>query len=221
MKQTDRLDEVARLYRQGLSSREIGARLGMAPATVIRWLHRQFEPVRPKHHAIAIKSDRNLTAELVRSLICYDPATGRMTWRVTRGPKARAGDQAGVIDKGRWNIGICGRVRLAHRVIWLYMTGDWPKYDIDHINGDATDNRWVNLRDVETRVNVENQRKANKKNKTGFLGVRFVKSGKRKPYVAKIGVHGKSIYLGGFGTPEEAHEAYIRAKRKYHEGCTL
>src|SRR6185369_5842834 len=99
--------------------------------------------------------------------------------------------------------------------------GEWPKHDIDHINGDIIDNRIANLRDVPRLLNMQNQRRAQAKNATGFLGVTQDK--KRGTYHPKIRIPGEKNprHLGTFRTAEAAHEAYLEAKRKLHAGCTI
>lgn len=95
--------------------------------------------------------------------------------------------------------------------------GHWPTYQIDHINGDRSDNRLANLRDVSATVNAQNQRKAYANNRAGLLGAH--RAGKR--YVARIRMPQARIFLGGFASAEEAHAAYVAAKRLLHEGNTL
>lgn len=97
------------------------------------------------------------------------------------------------------------------------MTGKWPELPIDHINGVKDDNRWLNLREVPTKVNLQNRHKPNVTNSTGLLGV-FPRNGKFK---AALWSDGKSRHLGTFDTPEEAHQKYLEEKRKLHEGCTI
>lgn len=219
----DMQNEVVRWYRAGLSGREIAKRIGAHPREVARALLRQNEPRRSRMEAVALWNAVNmgaasLSAEGVREIFQYDPETGRLTWAVDRcGRRVKAGDIAGHLRKGRWELLLCGKSLRAHRVIWLYMTGEWPKHDIDHINGDASDNRWANLRDVETRVNVENQRRPTAANSTGYLGV--VPEGPR--FRAQIKVRGRTYRLGTFDRAEDAHAAYVEAKRRMHEGCTL
>ena len=97
------------------------------------------------------------------------------------------------------------------------MTGEWPDGYIDHGNGVRTDNRWANLRAGDRSFNMQNQRRARRDNTTGWLGVSRVKS----RFEAAIQVRGRRFRLGRFDTPEAAHAAYLTAKRKLHEGCTL
>lgn len=158
-----------------------------------------------------------LTAERVRELMDYDPQTGEFTWKVTSG-KARKGAKAGSV--GVWGyLLIClrGRPWPAHRLAWLHVHGEWPKGQIDHINGVRTDNRLANLRDVSQSVNMQNQRKATKRSSTGILGVYVAGPG----FMVRLQKNRKMHYIGFFMSKEEAEEAYVQAKRKLHEGCTI
>jgi hypothetical protein len=101
-----------------------------------------------------------------------------------------------------------------HRLAWLYVTGAWPKKHLDHINGDRADNRFCNLREADDAANNQNRKRANKCSLTGVLGVTYCKQTKR--YRAVIMHNRKSIHLGRFDTPEEAHAAYVGAKRVLH-----
>ena len=90
---------------------------------------------------------------------------------------------------------------------------------IDHVNGNKHDNRICNLRQVSSRENVQNQRRAHVSNKSsGLLGVTVKANGKCQ---ARIFVGGKNLYLGSFDDAESAHEAYLVAKRKFHPSCTI
>ena len=159
-----------------------------------------------------------ITQARLHELLSYDPETGVMRWRVDRARTAKAGQIAGTRnDRGYISIAIDRKVYRAHRLAWLYIHGKWPNYEVDHIDGDRTNNRIKNLRDVKKSVNLQNQRHASANNKSGFLGVC-----KRGNYWrAEICVNGKTRFLGSFATPEEAHQAYVNAKRGLHDGCTL
>ena len=97
------------------------------------------------------------------------------------------------------------------------MNGEWPPEDVDHINGVKDDNRWKNLRQVSTSVNMQNQKQAHKCNASGMLGV-TLNHGKWR---ARIRINKKEIYLGNFCDKESAYEAYLKAKKRLHEGSTL
>ena len=159
-----------------------------------------------------------LTAVRARELLSYDPETGVLTRKVTTGSRSRAGQPVAGLDAYGY-LRVCGdgRSYKAHRVAWLIVTGAWSTGDVDHIDGVPSHNSWRNLRDVAHSVNQQNQRGARADSKTGFLGV--VAAGKR--FTAYIRVGGPTKYLGSFDTPEEAHTAYIAAKRQFHSGCTI
>lgn len=158
-----------------------------------------------------------LTQSHLQELLHYNPETGIFTWLVSRS-RTRAGEIADYVNnRGYVRIRICSVEYLAHRLAWLYMTGGWPKDQIDHINGIRNDNRWANLREADRFINQQNQRKPRPNNVTGFLGV----SPEGNRFVAQIGLRGKKYSLGAYHTPEQAHKAYIEAKRRLHEGCTI
>lgn len=145
-------------------------------------------------------------AEL-RQLLRYEPETGKLFWLAReinpndRGPtifnKRYAGKEAFTCRMGQKHLQ--GRVYnhglLAHRVIWALIYGEWPHWQIDHINGNPTDNRLANLRDVRA---VENQRnmKRPSNNTSGVSGVDWQEG--RQRWRARIKVGGKNIHVGRF-----------------------
>lgn len=158
-----------------------------------------------------------LTQARLRELLHYDADTGLFTWRVRTAHRVQVGNVAGSPHGKHWGIRVGGRMYLAHRLAWLYVTGAFPAEFIDHINTVGTDNRFVNLREATRKLNAENIRRANSNCKLGLLGVS--KNGRR--FAARITVGGRQHHLGQFDTPEEAHTAYVKAKRGLHEGCTI
>lgn len=161
----------------------------------------------------------DLTAERLREVLDYDRASGVFTNRMRRRVNgAAAGAASGHTRKdGYILIGVDRRIYFAHRLAWLYVYGAWPVHHIDHIDGNPSNNRLENLRDVPQRTNVENQRIARSDSGTGFLGVS--RSGNR--FAARIEVRGHKVHIGYFATPEEASAAYVEQKRKLHAGCSL
>lgn len=159
-----------------------------------------------------------LTRERLCELLRYEPESGLFI-RLTRPcGTVQIGDVAGSINKdGYVRILIDGRGYMAHRLAWLYVNGTWPENEIDHVNGVRSDNRVINLRDLHHSQNQTNQRKPSKRSKTGLLGV--FKHGNK--YVASISFKGKSKYLGLFETAEQAHSAYVTAKRSLHPASTI
>ncbi|PNE10603.1 MAG: HNH endonuclease [Beijerinckiaceae bacterium] len=99
-----------------------------------------------------------ITAERLRELLHYEPQTGEFTRRVAMsGRGASVGDIAGkVTKKGYREISVGGSRHKAHRLAWLYMTGEWPKDQIDHVNLNKGDNRWCNLREADNSKNRAN-----------------------------------------------------------------
>lgn len=130
----------------------------------------------------------------------------------------RHGNAVGKINRGGYvRFRYLGEVVSAHRLAFLAMLGRWPEGDVDHKNGVRHDNRWRNLREGSTNQNMQNQRIPHSNNKSGYLGV----SWKHGRWKAQIRVDGVVIVVGRFTDPAEAHKAYLKAKRKHHEGCMI
>ena len=145
------------------------------------------------------------SAERIRELLDYDPLTGVILWRVSPSPNVRAGSVAGADCEGYRLIRICGGRYKGHQLVWLYMTGEWPSRQIDHIDTDRANNRWDNLRLATTSQNKANMgRRAD--NTSGFKGVSWYSRTNR--WVAQIGFQGRTKRIGYFQTPEAAHSAY-------------
>lgn len=140
--------------------------------------------------------------------LAYDERTGTFTRRKTGRP---AGSRTG---EGYIEIRVNGRRYYAHRIAWLMVTGEWPKYNIDHINGDRADNRFANLRDVSQSVNRQNVKKA--KGRSGYVGVSWHEGD--QAWRARITLPGEANarHIGSFKTAEEARDAYLAAKATIH-----
>ena len=164
-----------------------------------------------------------LTAERLREALDYNPATGELVWKINPPRKKNfVGRRAGSrLATGYLGVTIDQRKCLAHRLAWLHAHGQWPVGQIDHLNGDRSDNRISNLRDVPQKVNLENRRNVRAGKKTSrLLGVFPVES-RRNPWGAAIRVERKKIHIGVFPSEEAAHAAYLEAKRRLHAGCTI
>ena len=149
----------------------------------------------------------------------YDPETGVFTRIKGNGRNVNIGDIAGSNRSGYVLIWVNNSPYQAHRLAWLYMMGVMPIEFIDHINGDRSDNRFGNLREATHQQNRQNITKPQSNNTTGFLGVTYKTENEK--YVASIRVDKKLKHLGYFTTPEEAHQAYLIAKRKFHPFGTI
>ena len=149
--------------------------------------------------------------ELLRERLAYNPETGILTWAYSR-KGVIEGKVAGRPHRNgrRVQLVLDGKSYLAHRIIWKWMTGEDPPQLIDHINHDPLDNRWENLRLATPAQNSANARGYGKYKK----GVRLSTCG--VTFEAKIMVGGKTIFLGGYDTEDEAHQAYCDAANRIH-----
>lgn len=101
----------------------------------------------------------------------------------------------------------------AHRLIWFHQTGKWPDCQIDHRDGNKSNNQWSNLRQATLAENSRNCA-IRKDNTSGFKGVAFHKlTGKWQAYIR---VNGRRIHLGNHTTKEQAADAYDTAAKMYH-----
>lgn len=168
---------------------------------------------------MSAKVKTELTAERLRELLSYDPATGQFIRKAT----SRT-DQIGSVaytahTSGYSRFSVGHKKYYAHRLAWMYVYGVWPSGDIDHINHDKTDTRISNLRDVSRSVNNQNQIRAQAGGASKVLGVSWSKAAQK--WGACITVDGKNHHLGLFVEKEDARGAYIKAKRELHIGCTI
>jgi hypothetical protein len=167
--------------------------------------------------------------DFVRECLAYDPDTGVFTWRERpiehftnarghwqwngRYPGTPAGSEKGR-SRSRNYIGIRlnGELFNAHRLAWLlhYGIDPWP-LEIDHIDGDALNNRIGNLRLATRSQNTSNRRFAGD-TQTGVKGVTVHRNG----YIACVKANGKRYYLGKFRTVAEAAKAYQEASKRLH-----
>lgn len=164
-------------------------------------------------HNYSTTPANELTAEYLRSILHYDPATGIFTWKVRTANQVKAGDVAGSLDgHGYLQIKLQSRHYQAHRLAWLYVYGEWPKLSIDHINRNRADNRISNLRDVSHKQNLQNTSKYSN-NTSGHPGVSWNKRDSK--WQAQIMHNYKHIYLGYFSILEEAIAARKAGELRY------
>ena len=154
-----------------------------------------------------------ITQKELKKVLDYDADTGKFTW-LKSGKGRRKNLEAGCLDKvnGYKAIGINGKIYLAHRLVFLYMTGKFPPDDTDHINHIKTDNRFVNLRKVTHSENSRN-RSMHSNNKSGFTGVSWNKSVSK--WAANIKINGKYKYLGYFTDINDAIACRKRANVEF------
>lgn len=176
-------------------------------------------------------SEPSISAETVRELLDYDPETGIFTWKARdrkwfpseKPQKLWNGTWAGKVagrthHSGYVDIGLLSRRYQVHRVAWLHVYGEWPKGEIDHIDGDRANNRIANLRDVRRNENQQNVVSPRADSTSGLRGVCWHK-GKRK-WVANINKDNQRFELGAFDCKHEAYAAYLEAKSVLHVSTT-
>ncbi len=147
-----------------------------------------------------------LTHARLLQVLRYAPETGIFRWAngLVAGSLHSKGYRRVMVDKKEY---------LEHRLGWFYHHGEWPREQIDHINGDKSDNRLANLR-LSSHSENERNRPKMRNNKSGHKGVSWHKGNQR--WRAQITLHHNDIFLGYFATPEEAADTYNKAALKYH-----
>lgn len=177
-------------------------------------------------------------AEYLRQLLDYDPETGQLRWKPRNEEMFSAGNTSQAVRCRAWNNRYAGQIAgtifgtpphnyisvtfltqegkrkfLAHRIIWTMVTGEPPTHDIDHRDGDGSNNRWRNLRAATHAQNMRNVRRLHPST-SRFKGVYFAKrEGKWQAYIT---AHGTRLALGYHATEEGAARAYDQAAKRVH-----
>lgn len=162
--------------------------------------------------------NNTLTQQQLKLILHYDAETGVFTrkWRddvLLRFNIRDTGRMAGFYNKGHLQISINNKMYQSHRLAWLYMTGEWPEQEVDHIDLNGINNKWINLRKATPSQNQHNKSKY-KNNKSGYKGVSWCK--KREKWTARLRANGKNMTIGRFNNKEDAYAAYCEAALKYH-----
>ena len=170
-------------------------------------------------------------AEIVRQILDYNPDTGEFCWKARTPEMFVAGKHSSQRKCRAWNakntgniagtsggdgylqISINSRRYQAHRIAWLWMVGEMPRKEIDHIDCDRSNNRFANLREATHAQNNRNTPKQSN-NSSGYKGV-FLDRNLGK-WRARIYVNGDCQYLGCFGALEDAAAAYAKAAHELH-----
>jgi hypothetical protein len=154
--------------------------------------------------------ESTLTPEWVRDNLAYEPETGSFLWK-KRGFGRTLGRVLGTkVWPGYLVLKVNGAVHYAHRIAWLYVYGEWPSGQIDHIDGDKMNNAIANLREATSAQNAARRRTSRKIAPSRGVfphGVGFV---------ARIHHGGRRHYLGYFATAEAAKTAYETKAKEIH-----
>lgn len=149
----------------------------------------------------------------IKNSLQYDPETGRVVWLKAGSGNRLAGKTAGCRRAdGYVLIRVGAKLRGAHRIAVILMTGSDPIGVVDHINGDPSDNRWSNLRVCSQRNNRANSKTQTRPKSSKYKGVTWF--AQRKKWMAKICVNYKTRTLGYFDNEHDAALAYNRAARE-------
>jgi hypothetical protein len=175
----------------------------------------------------------DLSAAYVRSILDYEPGAGEFRWKARTPNMFKHGKHSAAHTCAKWNSTYVGKVAgcangggylqinindrpyQAHRLAWLWMTGEWPKEQIDHRDGDPSNNRWLNLREATQFQNMANSRKRST-NSSGVKGVHWnCVARKWHAGITKDGCH---RFLGSFDEDklDEAAAAYANAAYELH-----
>lgn len=155
-----------------------------------------------------------LTQELLQEILRYDPDTGVFYSHRTRKAQGWISSHGRGSQKRNYiRLKVAGKHYYAHRLAWLYMTGEWPDPEVDHQDLDGLNNRWVNLRKATHSQNGHNQG-LRSNNKSGVKGVSWERG--RSKWIATITMNGREKHLGRFNTIEEAAAARRAAEANYH-----
>lgn len=152
-----------------------------------------------------------LTQERLKEVLLYDPLTGIFKWRIKIGNRLPGNIAGCKHNRGYLTIKIDGRANLAHRLAWLYMTGAWPKNDIDHRDTNRSNNVFDNLREATGAQNCFN-RSRRSDNSSGIKGVTFHR--RLKKYQTYICKNGHQFHLGYHDTLSKAASAYAEAANR-------
>lgn len=152
--------------------------------------------------------------EGAKSLLRYDKESGVFYWTQQR-QWVKPGFSAGTITKdGYLRITVLGKNILAHRLAWFFVYGNIPELEVDHIDGNPSNNIISNLR-LATKNQNQKNRKINYNSSTGVKGVGYCH--RKKRYIVRGMINGKQNYLGSYEKIEDAKDAYMRFAETNHE----
>jgi len=166
-----------------------------------------------------------LSPSVLKSLLIYSASSGDFFWSARdqsffksvgscKAWNKRFANKKAFSDTGDGYLGgtILGRKVKAHRVAWAMHYGAWPMGEIDHVDGNRSNNAIANLRDVSRSENCKN-RGTSQKNTSGSVGVTW--DARDRLWKAQLQVNGKCVHIGCFKNKDEAIVARKIAQRKF------
>jgi hypothetical protein len=153
----------------------------------------------------------DITQDYLKQKFTYDGEN--LVWKDTRFT-SKIGKKAGTIKaEGYRQIAIDKVSALEHRLVFMYVHGYMPK-EIDHINGNRSDNHIENLRDCSKAENLRNT-KIPRTNKTGVKGVFWDNTANK--WHGRVWANGKFAFSKCYEKFEDAVQA-VREARQLHHG---
>lgn len=148
----------------------------------------------------------------------YDSITGIVTWKIVVLGGGEVGEEVGSLNsKGYRRVYLFDKHYYVHRLAWFLYYGFWPDGYIDHINGNAADNRLENLREATPAQNTFNKKKSIN-NTSGVKGISWHKRDKK--WQAALECNNKMIFVGYFKNLDDAKDAIEKRRLELHEEFT-
>ena len=161
-----------------------------------------------------VEEKEMIDQETVKKLFHYDAESGMLLWRNGNSRNVKPWQEATSSNgHGYYNVKIDGKSYLVHRLIWLYVHGNFPEQDIDHKNRVRNDNRLCNLRDVSRTDNAQNISLPSH-NKSGHIGVSWY--AKQNKWTVYVKVNKKNKWLGYYKNLDDAVAARKVGEKKYY-----
>lgn len=152
------------------------------------------------------------TQAKLKEILIYLPETGEFDLLKRRGVTPRR-TRGSLNPKGAYVLRIDYKLFYAHRIAWLYMTGEWPPLGVDHEDVDPQNNKWENLRECNQSQNSANSRKRVDGLSSSYKGVCWHAAAEK--WMAQIVCNGRRYYLGLFDIESDAAQAYVDAAAKF------
>lgn len=166
------------------------------------------------------RSSLKIDVEYLRSELDYDASTGVFRWKNPSARNIKPGDVAGCVNADGYIVIKLKDIQYkAHRLAYAHVYGDVDT-DVDHYDGDRTNNRLVNLRPATNKINSQNRRRAKRTAKSKLIGAFYRKRDGKWTSSIKTD-DGRRIFLGVFENDLQASAAYVRAKREHQSGGTI